>query len=66
MTKRTSHDEVTYLRPGEAARILRVHERTLTRMADRGQVKSITLPSGHRRYEASGILAIAAPPADPP
>lgn len=55
MTKRTSHAEVPYLRPGEAARALSLHTRTLTRMAEKGQIQSITLPSGHRRYLAADV-----------
>lgn len=59
MTKRTGPDEVAYLRPGEAAKRLRVHPRTLTRMADRQQIHSITLPSGHRRYSEHDVDALA-------
>ena len=53
--------------PGEAAQRLGVAVRSLARMAQRGDLRSIQLPSGHRRYSADEINALAAgatPPAD--
>lgn len=47
------------LMPGEAARKLHVSTKTLTRMADRGIVAAVTLPSGHRRYFRSSIDGLA-------
>lgn len=41
--------------PGEAARQLHVTTRTLQRMAKRGEIRAVTLPSGHRRYSQSAI-----------
>lgn len=58
MTDRTEQAESEYLRPGDAARRLSLHPRTLTRMAERGQIRSITLPSGHRRYASEDIDAL--------
>lgn len=46
------------LTPGEAARKLHVATRTLQRMALRGDVAAVTLPSGHRRYVLADIEAI--------
>ncbi|WDH80166.1 MerR family transcriptional regulator [Microbacterium esteraromaticum] len=51
-------EEETLLTPGEAARRLHVTTRTLQRMALRGDVEAIVLPSGHRRYKADAIAAI--------
>lgn len=62
MTKRTIEDTGAYLRPGEAATLLQVHPRTLTRMAERSELESITLPSGHRRYLRSDIEALVPQP----
>ena len=61
MTERTTDPEAAFLRPGEAARRLRVHPRTLTRMAERGDLHSMTLPSGHRRYSEADVEALANP-----
>ncbi len=44
-----------YLMPATAARKLGITPRTLARMADSGQVESIVLPSGHRRYLSGSI-----------
>ena len=58
MTKTTNRDETALMRPAEVARILSVHPRTLQRMADRGDLTAITLPSGHRRYRREDVLRI--------
>jgi predicted site-specific integrase-resolvase len=50
--------EEALLTPGEAATRLHVTTRTLQRMALRGDVAALTLPSGHRRYRSSDIDAI--------
>jgi len=39
----------------EAARLLGVHANTLRGWADRGLVKAIRLPSGHRRFTPAEI-----------
>ncbi len=51
-------NEETLLLPGEAARLIHVTTRTLQRMAIRGEVSAVTLPSGHRRYRLSDLEAI--------
>jgi excisionase family DNA binding protein len=43
------------LRTGEVADLLLVSNRTIQRWADKKLIKSITLPSGHRRYEEQTI-----------
>lgn len=58
MTKRTSYDAEPLLTPKEAAQMLHVATRTLQRMADRGDVRAVKLPSGHRRYRVSDVEAI--------
>lgn len=45
--------------PGEAARALRVTTKTLQRMAQRHELSSVLLPSGHRRYMRAEIDALA-------
>lgn len=60
MTKKL--DAVTeYLPPSAVAQLLGVSTRTVTRMADTGSIKSIKLPSGHRRYLRSEVEKLAAP-----
>lgn len=46
------------LMPSEAARMLYVTTKTLVRMAERGDIEVIKLPSGHRRYIRSQVEAI--------
>lgn len=58
--KQLSDGEVTFLPPGQAADLLHVTTKTLQRMAIRGEVKAITLPSGHRRYDRKSVEAIIA------
>lgn len=58
MTKRTTTDEVTFLRPGEAAAALKVTPKTLLRMAERGQIGTMRLPGGHRRYLEADVRRI--------
>lgn len=59
MTKRIDHTEPeVLLAPREAAAALHVHSRTLQRMAERGELSPVFLPSGHRRYRKSDIDAI--------
>lgn len=48
----------TLFTPGEAARMLHVTTKTLQRMALRGEVMAIVLPSGHRRYRQEDIETI--------
>ena len=46
------------LRPGEAAHRLGITVKTLYNMEERGEIRSIKLPSGHRRYMAEDIESI--------
>ncbi|TDW64772.1 helix-turn-helix protein [Curtobacterium sp. PhB25] len=59
MPNKTEPAELPDLMPGEAAQLLHVSTKTLTRMADRGVVAAVTLPSGHRRYFRSSIDSLA-------
>ena len=59
MTERTAANEVDFYRPLEAAHLLGVTMKTMTRYAQRGLVTSQTLPSGHRRYLKADVDAIA-------
>ena len=59
MTKRVNqHEPEVLLTPREAAEQLHVHPRTLQRMAERGDIAAVKLPSGHRRYRAVEIARI--------
>ena len=59
MTNKEQVDETgTYIFPSVAAKMLHVDPRTLQRMAERGEVEAIKLPSGHRRYLRASIEAI--------
>jgi excisionase family DNA binding protein len=61
MTERPRADGEHYLRPQEAANRLQVTPKTLTRMGDRGEIRYIRLPRGHRRYSESDVTAILDP-----
>lgn len=43
------------LTPAEAAAILRVTVRTLANWADEGDIRCVTLKSGHRRFYADDV-----------
>ena len=58
MTSPERPSEDDWLTPGDAARVARVSTLTLARMANRGQVDSFKLPSGHRRYSRQSIEAL--------
>lgn len=47
--------------PTAVAQLLGVTTRTIDRMAKRGDLHPVTLPSGHRRYLRSEIEALAKP-----
>lgn len=46
------------LSPGEAARLLGVNPKTLSRWASDGKIRSTRTLGGHRRFRESVILAI--------
>lgn len=58
MTKRTSDSEAEYISPGEASRIAFVTPKTLTRLANRGELRTKKLSSGHRRYHREDVEAL--------
>lgn len=55
MTEQTNRADRTYVPPRVAAERLFVSVKTLGRMADRGEIAFIKLPSGHRRYDMQSI-----------
>lgn len=61
MTDKQRLDDEAKLKPAEAAEALRVDTRTLTRMANRGELSIIKLPSGHHRYLRAEIERLAQP-----
>lgn len=56
MPNRTIEDASEYMSPGEAGALLHVHTRTISRMADRGEIRTIRVGSGHRRYKREDVL----------
>lgn len=50
--------ESELLLPHEAAEMLRLDPKTLTRWYHRGLIPAVVLPSGHHRFYASDIEAI--------
>ena len=59
--KKLPDTETSHVMPGVAARLLHVDPRTLQRMAERGEIEAVKLPSGHRRYSLESINAIRYP-----
>lgn len=51
-----ANDDV--ITPGEAAKMLGVDPKTLTRWANTKKIPSFRLPGGHRRYRVADIEAI--------
>jgi excisionase family DNA binding protein len=49
----------SYIRTAEAARILRVSPKTVSRWAKEGKVPHVLTLGGHRRFPASAILELA-------
>ncbi len=52
-------EEVQYLTPSQAARILHVSPKTVDRWADQGLVPCIVTLGGHRRFSRDVIVAVA-------
>jgi excisionase family DNA binding protein len=48
------------LRTSEAARLLQVSTRTVVDWAQKGKLRTILTPGGHRRFFASSVLAVRA------
>lgn len=46
------------LKPGQVAERLRVHPRTVTNWANRGKIRFVWTPGGHRRYPESAVIAV--------
>lgn len=61
MTNKQIDGEDAKMKPGEAAAMLNVDPRTLSRMAKSGAISSVVLPSGHQRYFRSEIEQLATP-----
>lgn len=66
MTERTDTTGADFYRPLEAAQLLGVTMKTMTRYANRGLVEFSILPSGHRRYSKAGVDALRAPRSSAP
>lgn len=65
MTNSPLTDAVTvWLTPSEAAAALGVSGRTLSRLADRGELRAIRPAGGHRRYDEASVEALLARAAD--
>ena len=58
MTERTDTNGADFYRPLEAARLLGVTMKTMSRYADRGLIQYRSLPSGHRRYLKADVDAV--------
>lgn len=51
---------MVWVAPRLAARLLGVDSRTISRMGDRGEIATMKLPSGHRRFALADVQALAA------
>ena len=51
-------DEGTYLTVGEAARMLGVSPKTVSRWADRGLIPCVVTLGGHRRFRRAAVEEI--------
>lgn len=56
--------ETCWISPGEAAAALGITPRTVSRLADHGDIRAIRPNGKHRRYAAADIEAILARSAD--
>jgi excisionase family DNA binding protein len=55
----SEQQEVTYLTPSQAARILHVSPKTVDRWADQGRIPCVVTLGGHRRFAREAVLAVA-------
>lgn len=56
--------QTEWVSPGVAAAVLGVSTRTVSRLADRGEVRALRVPGGHRRYDIDSLEALLARAAD--
>lgn len=54
----TAQDAPELLTPSEVARLFRVDPKTVTRWAKNGKLSTIRTLGGHRRFQASQVLAL--------
>ena len=47
-----------YISAGDAARLLRVSARTVSRWADQGRIPHLVTLGGHRRFRKSNVLEL--------
>jgi excisionase family DNA binding protein len=59
MTDRTTPDEAAWIKPGEAAAILGVDPKTVARLGDAGEIRTIRPAGNHRRYNRADVEARA-------
>lgn len=52
-------DDERFMRTAEAARVLRVSTKTVSRWAKEGKIPHVVTLGGHRRYPASAIHDLA-------
>ena len=55
-----SHQQVDYLTPGQAARLLSVSPKTVTRWATEGRIPCMVTLGGHRRFSLEDVQAVRA------
>jgi putative resolvase len=59
MRDQTTEAETDWINPADAAAMLGVSTKTLTRLASDGDIRARRLPSGHRRYLRSSVEDLA-------
>ena len=57
---RTAETPPAWLSLDEAARRLSIHPATLREWADKGRIRTVRTPGGHRRFAASDVAALGA------
>lgn len=58
MRTTTTHDDDDLLTPREVSRMLGIGLRTLDKYTANGVLRCLYLPSGHRRFRRSDVLAL--------
>lgn len=51
-------DRDPLLKPGEVARLVGVHPKTVSRWANEGRIPALRTPSGHRRFRRSAVQVL--------